>query len=64
MLPPTGRPSPSAASRAGDIRLAGKAEDVDLTIQGAGEIHVENLEVTGEVETSIQGVGKIYRDND
>lgn len=49
---------------AGDIRLAGKAREADLTIQGAGEIHIENLEVSGEVETSVQGVGKIYREND
>ena len=49
---------------AGDIRLAGRAREADLTIQGAGEIHIENLEVSGEVETSVQGVGKIYRDND
>lgn len=46
---------------AGDIRIAGKADNGKFKIQGAGEIHVEQLFVAEEISTSVQGVGRIYR---
>lgn len=46
---------------AGDVRLAGKAQNADLSIKGAGDIDILNLTVTGNVSSSVAGVGSIKK---
>lgn len=46
---------------AGDVRLAGKAENADLSIKGAGEVDIRSFTVRNDLSTSVAGVGSIKK---
>lgn len=46
---------------AGDAKIGGSVQDANLSIAGAGDIDARNLEIKGNFNKSVKGLGKVSR---